>query len=758
MSEDKTDNVVTEEAATEEVAAAEVVTEEAAAEVVTEEVATVEAVTEAPAEAEEAAPADDEAAKEAAAQAALEQVALAEEAAAAEAAANEAANAEAAAKKAAKKAKKAAKKAADAAAAEAAAAEAAAKAAAADDDDDDDDDDDVADDEVEESTNDDGAVTFSSLGLNPLIVRAVDDEGYETPTPIQAATIPPLLAGKDVLGQAQTGTGKTAAFALPLLSRVDPNLHQTQLLVLAPTRELALQVSEAIRSYATHLNQIRVLPIYGGTGFTYQLKELRRGAHVVVGTPGRVMDHMRRGSLNLDNLQALVLDEADEMLRMGFVDDVEWVLEQTPPTRQIALFSATMPGAIRKIANTHLTEPEIVRIESETRTASTVNQRFRVVGHHHKFEVLKRVLETEKTDGTLIFVRTRVTSAELADRLRSIGYTCEALNGDVAQAQREKTVNALKSGAIDILVATDVAARGLDVDRLTLVVNFDVPHDVEGYVHRIGRTGRAGRDGDAILFVTPRERHVIKQIERSTGQKLSPLILPTTEEVNAQRVERFKSRIVETIEDDAIAFHRDLIVDISRDHDVGLLDVAAALSLLAQGNEPLLLERPPRWEVEAQRYQDRGNDRGNDRYDSRGGNDRYDNRPNRHDPRTDAPRNDDRGGQTEVFRVEVGERDGVRPGNLVGAIAGETGIEGRRIGNIDIRDTHAFIELPVGMPDGVFQDLRDVEVCGRPLRLSRAPDAPRGKSKPRSFKHNAGASRGPKPRAPRKPHRKGKKA
>jgi ATP-dependent RNA helicase DeaD len=428
--------------------------------------------------------------------------------------------------------------------------------------------------------------TFADLLLSEPVLMALREVGYEVPTPIQAATIPYLLAGTDVVGQAQTGTGKTAAFALPLLSKIDVKLRATQALVLVPTRELAMQVAEAFQRYAAHLPGFNVLAIYGGQGYTPQLQSLKRGAHVVVATPGRVMDHMKRGTLKLDSVRHLVLDEADEMLRMGFIDDVEWVLEQAPADRQIALFSATMPPAIRRIAQQHLRSPAQVTISAKT-TASKIRQRYWMVSGMHKLDALTRILEAETYESMLVFTRTKQATLELSEQLEKRGFAVEALNGDIPQPQRERTIARVKAGQVDIVVATDVAARGLDIERVSHVINFDVPHDPESYVHRIGRTGRAGRSGEAILFVAPRERHVLRAIERSTQQTLEPMQLPTVAEVNQQRVTRFKQRITAAL--DAGAQFRELIEQYQREHGVPAADIAAALASLLQGKTPLLL-------------------------------------------------------------------------------------------------------------------------------------------------------------------------
>ena len=450
----------------------------------------------------------------------------------------------------------------------------------------------------------DAIPSFESLGLPAPILQALADAGYEQPTPIQAQSIPPLLAGCDLLGQAQTGTGKTAAFALPLLSRLDTARNDTQLLVLTPTRELAIQVAEAFQTYARHLAGFHVLPVYGGQEYGGQLRALRRGAQVVVGTPGRVIDHMRRGTLQLGALRALVLDEADEMLRMGFIEDVEWILEQTPPERQTALFSATMPEAIRQVAVKHLRDPVEVTIAAATTTAQTIRQRYWRVSGMHKLDALTRLLEVEDVQGMLVFVRTKTATVELAERLSARGYRCEALNGDIPQQLRERTVERLKNGQLDIVVATDVAARGLDVERISHVVNYDIPTDTESYVHRIGRTGRAGRAGEAVLFVSPREQYLLRAIERATGQPIEPMRMPTAADVNQQRIARFKQAISDTIASQDLEFFHQLVSEYQREQGVDPLVIAAALARIAQGEEPFLLpereeqpearERPPR--------------------------------------------------------------------------------------------------------------------------------------------------------------------
>jgi ATP-dependent RNA helicase DeaD len=554
--------------------------------------------------------------------------------------------------------------------------------------------------------------SFRDLDLTEPLLKALDDVGYETPSPIQAQVIPFMLQGKDVLGQAQTGTGKTAAFALPILSRIDLKQKDPQVLVLAPTRELAIQVAEAFQRYAAHLKGFHVLPIYGGQDYSSQLRQLKRGAHVVVGTPGRVMDHMRKGTLNLDTLKVLVLDEADEMLRMGFIDDVEWVLEQTPDDIQIALFSATMPSEIRKIAQKYLHEPEQITIKVTTASAENIRQRFWVVSGVHKLDALTRILEVETFDGMIIFVRTKTATVELAEKLEARGFSASAINGDMSQTLRERSIAHLKSGKLDILIATDVAARGLDVDRITHVVNYDIPYDTESYIHRIGRTGRAGRTGDAILFIAPRERKLLSNIERATRQKIEEMGLPSTEVINNKRIARFKQNITDTLAAEELSFFNQLVEQYQHEHNVSALEIAAALAKLVQGDTPLLMQppkkikdsedRPSRSEREDRPSRDRGDrgDRGGDRE-----------RKPRRTFGSDI--------EMETFRIEVGHSHGVKPGNIVGAIANETGIDGDHIARIKILDDYSTVELPAGMPKELIQELKKVRVVGQLLNISK---------------------------------------
>lgn len=621
--------------------------------------------------------------------------------------------------------------------------------------------------------------SFLDLGLHEAVLQALREVGYEAPTPIQAATIPVLLAGSDVVGQAQTGTGKTGAFALPVLSKIDLRKAQVQALVLVPTRELAIQVAEAFQRYATHMKGFHVLPIYGGQSYTPQLKGLKRGAHVIVGTPGRVMDHVKRGTLALDALACLVLDEADEMLQMGFIDAIEWILEQSPPTRQIALFSATMPPAIRRIAQQHQRKPAEITIRSGTSTAPNIRQRYWLVSGIPKLDALTRLLEVENFDAMLVFVRTKLETVELTERLEARGFEAAPLNGDIPQQQRERTVAALKAGKVDIVVATDVAARGLDVERISHVVNYDVPYDSESYIHRIGRTGRAGRSGEAILFIAPRERNMLRIIERAIRQEIVSMKLPSVAAVNEQRVARFKQRIADTLVGGEMAEFRAIVEEFSTENEVPAIEIAAALAYLLQGTAPLLLpeklqpdkalaepvqqaETPgtslgrgtgPRHGREGHRAPGRkrggGAVRGGDREERDRGVSHGGQRKATHgtDPGPARVRDRSRGGEGapgrtrqdthrrgdtdnvayETFRLEVGHTHGVKPGNIVGAIAIETGLEGRHIGHVDIRHDHTLVDLPESIPKEIFRNLKKVRVAGQALRITRLESRPRRK-------------------------------
>ena len=584
------------------------------------------------------------------------------------------------------------------------------------------------------------ATTFSEFELKPALQKSLDEVGYETPTPIQEQTIPLMLEKKDVLGQAQTGTGKTAAFALPLLSNLNLRQKDPQVLVLAPTRELAIQVAEAFKKYASHMKSFHVLPIYGGQEYSGQIRGLKRGSHVVVGTPGRVMDHMRRGTLKLDKLSTLVLDEADEMLRMGFIDDVEWILEQTPKERQIALFSATMPHQIRRIATRYLKDPVEIIIKDKTTTAPTIRQRFWPVSGMHKLDALTRILEAEPFEAILIFVRTKTATVELSAKLEARGYASTPLNGDIKQNQRERSIESLKSGKLDILVATDVAARGLDVERITHVINYDIPHDTEGYVHRIGRTGRAGRQGDAILFVAPREKSMLHAIERATNQKIEIMELPSTELINDQRMAKFKQRITDTLASEELGLFYQMIEQYQQEHNVPVLEIAAALGLLLQGETPLMLQAKSHHFKEDKSWQNdetkprkgRGGDRGKERGRMR---DKVRGKDQDRSPKKEFTlekrdkvrgKDQDRTSKKELpleegmerFRIEVGHNHDVKPNNIVGAIANEAGLDSQHIGRINIYDDFSVIDLPEGMPKDVFSDLKKVWVAGKQLHIS----------------------------------------
>lgn len=556
---------------------------------------------------------------------------------------------------------------------------------------------------------------FSDMALIEPLLSALDKIGYETPSPIQAQTIPYLLQGRDVLGQAQTGTGKTAAFALPLLSRMDVDLYEPQILVLTPTRELAIQVAESFQTYASGMGGVRVLPVYGGQDYLVQLRALKRGVHIVVGTPGRVMDHIRRGTLKMETLKAVVLDEADEMLNMGFLEDVEWIMEQTPAERQVALFCATMPESVRRIAKKNLRNPKEIRLILRTNTVATLNQRYWLISGLNKLDTLSRILETETYDGMLIFMRTKTGTVELVEQLEKRGYAAEALNGDMKQSQREQTVNRFKSGKLNILIATDVAARGLDVERVSHVINYDIPFDTETYIHRVGRTGRAGRAGEAILFVAPRERHLLHAIESATKQKIALMALPGVDDINAIRINRFKQRITDAIEAGGTDFYTELVNDYSSENGVDPLAVAAALAKLVQGDRPFLLEKRPENErrvpakySRASRDEQRGMER--------------EEQPRRR-PRIKA----DPSMKMECFRMEVGREHGVKCGNIVGAIANEAKLDSVYIQKVKIHKDYSTVELPAGIPKHVLHILKKARVMNRPLEISRInPEFERG--------------------------------
>jgi ATP-dependent RNA helicase DeaD len=577
--------------------------------------------------------------------------------------------------------------------------------------------------------------SFDGLGLSEPVLAAVRAVGYESPSPIQQAAIPPLLEGRDVLGQAQTGTGKTAAFALPLLCRIDLKRAEPQLLVLTPTRELAIQVAEAMQTYARNLKGFHVLPIYGGTGMDFQLKQLRRGVHAVVGTPGRIQDHLRRKTLKLGKLTAVVIDEADEMLRMGFIEDVEAILGEMPEGKQVALFSATLPDRIRKVVAHHLKDPVEVKVKAKTATVAAVDQRYVEVRGFDKLDALTRILEVEDFDAMLVFVRTRQATAELSEKLEARGLASAALSGEMTQALRERTIERLKSGKLDIVVATDIAARGLDVDRITHVVNYDIPHDVEGYIHRIGRTGRAGRGGHAILFVMPRERRMLAAIERATRQRVELMRLPTRADVADKRAAQFKDSITEVLGSQDLAFFEQLVASYTAEHGADAQRVAAALAYLAQKDRPLVPPPAPAPEPRRQQFSD-GPRRAEHRSDERRSERPGDEGPREPRRRAKAPDVDH-----VRYRIEVGREHGVQPGNIVGAIANEAGIDAAHIGRIEIFDSHSIVGLPAGMPKPIQQRLRKAWVCGQQLLISvdsgsDAPQRPPPGVKPKRTSHH----------------------
>jgi ATP-dependent RNA helicase DeaD len=556
--------------------------------------------------------------------------------------------------------------------------------------------------------------SFADLGLAGPVLSAVASVGYEAPSPIQAATIPPMMAGRDVVGLAQTGTGKTAAFALPILSRLDLSQKKPQALVLAPTRELALQVCEAFEKYAAGSPGVKVLPVYGGQGYGVQLSALRRGVHIIVGTPGRIMDHLDKGTLDLTELRFLVLDEADEMLNMGFAEDVETILADTPDDKQVALFSATIPAQIRRLSTKYLHDPVEITVKGKTQTAANITQRYLFVSYPQKVDALTRILEVENFEGMIVFVRTKNETETLAEKLRARGFSATAINGDVQQNVRERTVNQLKSGQLDILVATDVAARGLDVERVSHVVNYDIPTDTESYVHRIGRTGRAGRSGDAISFVTPRERYLLKHIEKATRTTLAQMHLPSVEDINSTRLARFDDAISAALSStERVDFFRDVVAHYVHEHDVPEVDVAAALAVVLQGDEPLLLD--PEAERPAQVARGERPDRGGDRSGDRGPRVARDGRP------------------LATYRIAVGKRHKVEPRQIVGAIANEGGLSRQDFGAISIRPDFSLVELPADLSAETWDALRSTRISGKLIGLKKddgPPSARRSSSGP----------------------------
>ncbi|WP_301925501.1 DEAD/DEAH box helicase [Corynebacterium glaucum] len=584
--------------------------------------------------------------------------------------------------------------------------------------------------ETEAAAEPEAVYPFAELGLPERVVDAVKQVGFEKPSPIQAQTIPHLMEGRDVVGLAQTGTGKTAAFALPVLSQIDTGARHPQALVLAPTRELALQVSDSFQSFADHLGGVSILPIYGGQAYGIQLSGLRRGAQVIVGTPGRVIDHLEKGSLDISNLRFLVLDEADEMLNMGFQEDVERILEDTPDEKQVALFSATMPNAIRRISRDYLNDPVEVTVKSETRTNTNITQRYLYTAHRNKLDAITRILEVTDFEAMIVFVRTKHETEEVAEQLRDRGFSAAAINGDIPQAQRERTVDQLRDGRLDILVATDVAARGLDVERISHVLNYDIPNDTESYVHRIGRTGRAGRTGEAILFVTPRERRMLRSIERVTNAKIEEMDLPTVDEVNEARKGKFMDSITGSLEASQLDVFKQMVRDYSAANNVAMDDIAAALAIQAQSGDEFFMKEPPkdkrdrrdreRWDRDDRRDRDRGG-RGRDRFD----------REDRGGRRRDR---DDRGGRGrfehsdnenfDTYRLDVGKRQHVRPGAIVGAIANEGGLSAKDFGRITIGSDFTLVELPKGLDKGVLNRLEDTRISGQLINIQRDHGAP----------------------------------
>ncbi len=593
--------------------------------------------------------------------------------------------------------------------------------------------------------------SFNDLGLSSEVLKAVHESGYEQPSPIQAASIPPILAGKDVLGQAQTGTGKTAAFALPILSNLDSKAKGVQVLVLTPTRELAIQVAEAFQTYARHIKGFHVLPIYGGQSYDIQLKQLRRGVQVVVGTPGRVMDHMRRKTLKLDQLSTLVLDEADEMLRMGFIDDVDWILSHTPKDRQIALFSATMPKQVKKVAVNHLNKPVDIKIETKTTTAKNINQRYWMVSGLKKLEALTRVLEVEDFDGVLIFVRTKMATEELAEKLQARGFSAEALNGDMVQKQRERLVAKLKNGAIDILIGTDVVARGLDVDRISHVINYDIPYDIESYVHRIGRTGRAGRSGEAILFITKREQRMLRMIEKATKQPIEAMNMPSVDDINANRMQRFKNEIIETLAAKDLSIYHQLISEFESETDFDPKRISAALAYMIHGDKGLLLTETKGEKHDRNKGVKTGfnHDADNIKSSSRGrgnsGDDFIDPKP--------VPLLEHPDIEMERFQLAVGREQGVKPSNIVGMICNEAELDREYIGQIDIYDQITTVDLPADMPKEIMDILWKARLCGRKSEIKKLEGA-ENQTHNRQSKQEKSSNRKPRKKAKQKGRKK----
>ncbi|MBQ0719525.1 MAG: DEAD/DEAH box helicase [Gammaproteobacteria bacterium] len=612
-------------------------------------------------------------------------------------------------------------------------------------------------------------VTFSSLNLSAAVLKAVEELGYEQPSAIQAQAIPLLLGGGNLLGTAQTGTGKTAAFALPLLSKLKTSQRKPQILVLAPTRELAIQVAEAFQTYARYMKGFHVLPVYGGQDIRGQLRALSRGADVVVGTPGRLIDHINRRTLDLSELKAVVLDEADEMLRMGFIDDIETILSKTPKDAQRALFSATMPAPIRRVANTYLGDAQVVRITNKTSTVEKIDQKYLIVNSHQKLDALTRILEVEDFGGIIIFVRTKSSTVDLAEKLQARGYAASALNGDLNQALREQTINKLKKGVLDIIVATDVAARGLDVERISHVINYDIPNDNESYVHRIGRTGRAGREGKAILFVAPKERRMLRSIEKTTRQPLAAMDIPSGEEISGQRIQRFQDKVLETLQKQDLSTFRDLLEKIAHENELDMGNIAAALAWQAQQKTPLY---PSIKAITAPTEKHKGrlkNTEKNKRPQRDADSDSRDTPRRDKAPRKPSPKGSSDKAISQLrqhpdvelvrYRIDVGNNHGASPGDIVGAMINEAGIESEFIGHIDMQDEHSTVDLPEGMPKEIFQHLKRVRVRQQAMNIeqvSNIGDQNRDKlvlkrtNKKRPKIDGAGKKRGDKkPRAPK---------
>ena len=588
--------------------------------------------------------------------------------------------------------------------------------------------------------------TFDDLNLDKSIMKALSHLGYEMPSPVQAAAIPVMMNGEDIRVLAQTGTGKTAAFALPVIGRLNDKGKKPQVLVLTPTRELAIQVSEAFAAYARFIKNFHVLPIYGGQDYSLQIRQLRRGPQVVVGTPGRTLDHLRKGTLNLSEVTTMILDEADEMLRMGFIDDVETIMAETAADRQTALFSATMPERIKRIAEKYMKSPRDISIVAKATTVENIDQYYWYARGARKLEALTRILETETYEGVIVFARTKHATSELAEKLEARGYAAAALNGDMTQNLRLRTVSRLKSGKLDILVATDVAARGLDVERVSLVINFDIPHDNESYIHRVGRTGRAGRCGKAILFVLPREKHLLKSIERTIGQPIQEMALPSPQQASAKRIEIFRDALASVLAEKPLGFYRDLTAQLCEELEVSERELAAGLLYLAQKDRPLNAasstasgESKGREDRARSVTQERGSKR-----EERGSEWRerdFTEPPKREKPKPrDIPRFEDEGVQDhvegpdgdlgmEVFRIEVGSEHGVEVRHIVGTIANEAGLDSEFIGAVSIYDDHTTVELPGGMPKPLLRHFRDLEISKRPMRLKRVKGSPPSKAK-----------------------------